>query len=456
VASLPSPSSLLLRVRRMAPALGLALATLMGAPAIHGLASDVDAAEPIAIVGALVHTLAGPPIENGTVVVRGGLIVAVGAGVEAPAGSRVIDGEGLVVTPGFFDAMSTLGLSEIPSVQATQDTAELGAWNPHLRALDAVNPASEHILVARANGVTHAGTAPAGSGYGIPGRAAVIRLTGWTNEEMTIATEIGVVVNWPGLVTRRFDPATARFADRPFAEAKKEYDDRIDELRSWLASARRYASASRAGKAARTANDLRLAGLADAAEGRLPIQVRADRERQIRDALDFAAKESLRMVLVGGKEAWRVAPLLAEKKVPVILGPTQDLPLDEDEPYDRPYTLARDLRTAGVPIAISTFSAIGSFTLPYEAGQAVAFGLPWEEGLAAITRAPAEILGLGDRLGTIETGKIANLIVTDGDPLEIRTHVLHVMIDGRWVDLANKQSRSYERYRGRPLPTATQ
>jgi imidazolonepropionase-like amidohydrolase len=437
----------------MAPALGLALALAsMTAQPIHGLASDAEAGEPIAIVGALVHTLAGAPIENGTVVVRGGTIVAVGAGVEVPAGYRVIDGRGLVVAPGLFDAMSTLGLSEIPSVQATQDTAELGAWNPHLRALDAVNPASEHILVARANGVTHAGTAPAGSGYGIPGRAAVIRLTGWTNREMAIAPEIGVVVNWPSLVTRRFDPATARFADRPFAEAKKEYDDRIGELRSWLASSRRYASASRASRVSRTTNDLRLAALADAAEGRLPILVRADRERQIRDAVDLATKESLRMVLIGGQEAWKVAALLQERKVAVILGPTQALPLDEDEPYDRPYTLARDLRAAGVVIAISTFGAMSSFTLPYEAGQAVAFGLPWQDGLAAITRAPAEILGLGDRLGTIEPGKVADLIVTDGDPLEIRTRVLHVMIGGTLVDLANKQSRAYERYRGRPLP----
>ena len=155
--------------------------------------------QPIAFVGGLVHTLAGPAIEGGTVVVRAGAIVAVGAAIEVPAGARVIDAEGLVIAPGFFDSMSTLGLSEIPSVAATQDTAELGAWNPHLRALDAVNPASEHILVARANGVTHAGAAPAGSGYGIPGRAAAIRLDGWTNQEMAIAPEIGVVRDLAGV-----------------------------------------------------------------------------------------------------------------------------------------------------------------------------------------------------------------------------------------------------------------
>jgi imidazolonepropionase-like amidohydrolase len=431
----------------------LALAAL-AAPATHAAASEADASQPIAFQGGLVHTLAGPAIEGGTVVVRAGTIVAVGAAIEIPAAARVIDAQGLVISPGFFDSMSTLGLTEIPSVAATQDTAELGAWNPHLRALDAVNPASEHILVARANGVTHAGAAPVGSGYGIPGRACAIRLEGWTNQEMAIAPEIGVVVTWPELTTRRFDRATARFADRPFAEAEKEYDERLGELRGWLASARRYASGLRAGESSRPDVDLRLAGLADVADGRLPLLVRADRERQIRDAVELSAKESLRMVLVGGRESWRVAALLAEKRIPVILGPSQVLPLDEDEPYDGPYTLARDLRAAGVEVAISTLSALSSFTLPYEAGQAVAFGLAWEDGLAAITRAPAVILGLGDRLGTIEAGKVANLVVTDGDPLEIRTRVVHVMIDGKLVDLANKHTRSYERYRARPAPSA--
>lgn len=431
----------------------LAIAALAAPPA-HAAAADAGASQPIAFVGARAHTLAGPAIEGATIVVRAGAIVAVGAGVEVPADSRVIDAEGLVIVPGFFDSMSTLGLSEIPSVSATQDTVELGAWNPHLRALDAVNPASEHLLVARANGVTHAGTAPIGSGYGIPGRASVIRLDGWTNQELAIAADIGVVVTWPELTTRRFDRATARFADRPFAEARKEYDDRIAELRGWIASARRYASALRTSGSSPPKIDLRLAGLEEVADGRLPLLVRADRERQIRDAVDFAAQESLRMILVGGREAWRVAPLLAEKNVQVILGPTQSLPLDEDEPYDRPYTLARDLRAAGIEVAISTFGAAASFTLPYEAGQAVAFGLSWEDGLAAITRAPAEILGLCDRLGTIEPGKVANLVVTDGDPFEIRTRVVHVMIDGRLVDLANKHTRSYERYRARPAPSA--
>jgi imidazolonepropionase-like amidohydrolase len=410
----------------------------------------------IAIVGGTVHTLAGPPIEQGTVVVGGGVIVAVGRDVAVPSGARVIDAAGLVVAPGFFDAMSTIGLSEIGSLAATQDTVELGAFNPHLLALAAINPASEHVAVARANGVTHAGSAPASPGYGIPGRASAVHLDGWTVEEMTLEPEIGVVVTWPDLVTRRFDRATARFSDRPFTEARKEYDERVAEIRGWIEAARRYQAAMAAPATARPDPDLRLEGLVDVVAGRLPLLVRADREREVRDAVAFAAEESLRMVLVGGRESWRVADLLAEKQIPVILGPTQVLPPREDDPYDRSFALARDLRAAGVMVAISSFGAAASFTLPYEAAQAVAFGLPWEEGLAAISQRPAEILGLADRIGTLEPGMIANLIVTSGDPLEIRTRVVQVLVRGRPVDLATKHTRSYERYRARPLASKTQ
>ena len=415
----------------------------------------------IAIVGGTVHTLSGPPVENGTVIVRGETIAAVGGEVEVPAGARILDASGLVVVPGFFDAMSTIGLSEISSLSATQDTVELGAFNPHLLALEAVHPASEHIPVARANGVTHAGTSPAGSGYGIPGRASAIHLDGWTVEDMAIARDVGVVVTWPDLVTRRFDRATARFADRPFTEAKKEYDERVGEIRAWIDAARRYALAREAGAreakgAPHAPPDLRLAGLADVVAGRLPLLVRAGDPRQIRDAVAFAGEESLRMILVGGRESSRVADLLAENEIPVILGPPQALPAREDDAYDSPYALASALRSAGVEFAISTFGASASFSLPYEAAQAVAFGLPWEDGLKAITTWPAQILGVADRLGTIEPGKIANLIVTDGDPLEIRTRVVHVLVRGQVVELETKHTRSYERWRSRPLPAKTE
>lgn len=429
------------------------LAAILVAAAMSAVTVPARAEEPIAIVGGTVHTLAGPPIEGATVVVEDGLIVAVGRDVAVPDGARVIDAAGLVVVPGFFDAMSTLGLSEISSLSATQDAVELGSWNPQLLTLTAINPASEHIAVARANGVTHAGVVPSGSTYGIPGRASAIDLDGWTVEQMTLEPEIGVVVTWPDMATRRFDRATARFSDRSFKEAKEEYDARVKEIRGWFEAARRYRAAMEAGTT--PAGDRRLAGLTEVLDRRLPLLVRANSERQIRGAVAFAAEESLRMVLLGGQEAWRVADLLAEKKIPVILGPTQSLPPREDDPYDRPYALPGYLRAAGVEVAISTFGASASFSLPYEAGQAVAFGLPREEGLAAISRWPAEILGLGDSIGTLEPGSIASLIVAAGDPLEIQTRIVHVMIHGRLVDLASKHTRLYELYQARPLPEKT-
>jgi imidazolonepropionase-like amidohydrolase len=155
------------------------------------------------------------------------------------------------------------------------------------------------------------------------------------------------------------------------------------------------------------------------------------------------------MILAGGGEAWKVKDLLKEKNIPVILGPSQALPLEEDDPYDKPYSRAGELHAAGVRIAIATFNSSDSRTLPYEAGQAVGFGLPWEEALKAITLYPAQIFGLADRLGTIEPGKLANLVVTTGDPLEIRTEVKHVFIGGQPADRMNRHLRLYETYKKR-------
>ncbi|HXV60869.1 MAG TPA: hypothetical protein VEK15_09250, partial [Vicinamibacteria bacterium] len=203
--------------------------------------------EVYAIRGARIVTLAGEPIDNGTIVIRGGRISEVGANVSVPAGAEVIEAAGLEVYPGVMDSVSQLGLTEIGSTAATVDTNELGDYNPQLRAATAVHPASEHIPVARANGITHALSAPGslggfggGGGYGISGQASLIHLSGWTVEEMAIDPSVGMVLNWPTLSTESFDPTTFERKTRPFSEVKKEYDRRIAELGDWLAAARRY------------------------------------------------------------------------------------------------------------------------------------------------------------------------------------------------------------------------
>ena len=414
-------------------------------------------AQPLVLTGGTVHSLASEP-ATGRVVIVDGLIHGVGANAEAPSDATVLDVEGLRIYPGLFDALSTHGLVEVGAVRATVDTTELGNYNPHLLAAAAIHPASEVIPVSRANGITHAVTAPRSSQEGvISGQAALIHLDGWTIEDMAIDPAIAMFIQWPAIRTSTFDFTTFSRRTTPYNEAKEKAQEERAELRDWLEAARHYHQASAAGSD-RVERDLKLEALAKVTAGDLPVIVLADAARDIEAAVDFAEEQGLEMVLAGGRDAWKVKELLAEKQIPVILGRSQSLPTEDDHSYDRPYRTAGELRAAGIKIAFAS-AAGGGFgpggphsarNLPYESATAAAFGLSAEDALLALTRYPAEILGVGDRLGTIEAGKIANLIVTDGDPLEITTHVVHLIIDGRIVSTANRHRDLYQRYRARP------
>lgn len=429
----------------------LRLTSLLAATLLLGalVTSPVFAqARAYAIRGAKIYTLAGPPIENGTVVIRDGKIAAVGKDVAIPSGAQVINASGLQVYPGLFDSVSRLGLMEIGQVAATVDINELGDYNPHLLAATAVHPASEHIPVARANGITHAVSAP-GGGI-LSGQASLIHLSGWTIEEMAIQPSVGMILNWPTLQTRSFDFATFSLRERPFSEAKKEYEERVAALEDWLEAARHYVQAAEKGSPANFTRDLKLEALARVVKGELPLIVMANDDRDIKNTVEFADKQKLKVIIAGGGEAWKVKDLLKQKNIPVILRPTQTLPQEEDDPYDRPFTVPGELHAAGVKIAFATFNSSDSRTLPYEAANAVPYGLPWEEALKAITLYPAQILGVADRLGTVEVGKMANLIVTDGDPLSIPTQVRYLFIQGQLTSTDNKHKQLYEKYRARP------
>ncbi len=413
-------------------------------------------AQPLVLDGGTVHSLAGEPAV-GRVVIAGGLIQAVGADAAAE-GATVLDVADLHVYPGLFDSLSTHGLVEIGAVRATVDSTELGNYNPHLKAASAIHPASEVIPVSRANGITHALAAPRTGRDGvIAGQAALVHLDGWTVEEMAIEPAIAMVVQWPEIRTRTFDFATFSRRTVPYTEAEEKAEEARAELGEWLEAARHYAQAAAAGSE-RLERDLKLEALARVIGGGLPVIMVADAARDVEAAVDFAEEHGLSMVLAGGRDAWKVKEMLAEKQIPVILGRTQSLPPEDDDPYDRPFRTAGELRAAGIRVAFAS-GAGGGFgpggphsarNLPYEAATAAAHGLPRDEAIKALTRYPAEILGVGDRLGTIEAGKIANLIVTDGDPLETTTRVVHLIIDGRVVSTANRHRDLYERYRARP------
>jgi imidazolonepropionase-like amidohydrolase len=436
--------------RHLIPALVLSLAVPAVVPA------HADEASTYAIKGAKIYTLAGAPIENGTVVVQDGKIAAVGTSVDVPSNAKVIDASGMEVHAGLFDAVTRLGLTEVGSVPATNDTAELGEYNPQIIAAEAVYPASEHIPVARANGITHAVTAPGSGGgfrgggsFGIAGQGTLMNLDGWTIEEMAIEKSMGMFMSWPSISTRSFDFTTFSMKEKPFKEVKKEYDDKIAGLEEWFDAARHYKQATETGSKDKFERDLKLESLVPVIEGKKQLIIFAQAKRQIEDAVELAENQDVRMILAGGAEGWKVKDMLAEKNIPVIVGPSQALPRHEDDPYDKPFTNAAELNASGVKVAFATFGAANVRTLPYEVGHAVGFGLPWEEGLKAITLYPAEIFGVEDRLGSVETGKIANLIVTSGDPLEITTQVKYLFINGRLTSTDNKHKRLYEKYRAR-------
>lgn len=403
------------------------------------------AADSLVLRNATVHTVSGANISGGAVVVIAGRIAEIGTKVSVPKGARVIDLQGLHLYPGLIDSATQLGLTEIGSVRETNDSADIGDFNPQLRAIVAVNPASEHIPVTRANGITTAVTGPAGGV--LSGQAALIHLAGWTWEEMAVAPAISMQLQFPVIETpprmfRIIDPGAPR---TPFTELKRSYDRRLQQLHEFVEQARRYQRA-KAAKMPGFEPDLKLEAMLPVLDGRMPVAVRADRERAIRDAIKFAEQEKLRIVLIHPEEAWKVAADLKAKNIPVILGPTLSLPAEEDDPYDKPYTVPAELYKAGVKFAFGSFSASFARNLPYQAANAVAYGLPYNEALKAVTLNAAEIWGVADQVGSIDKGKWADLIVTDGDPLETRTQVKQAFIRGKPVDLENKHHRLYEIY----------
>jgi len=421
--------------------------------------TDAQAQPPsvYAITHAKIFTLAGSPIEDGTLVIRDGKIAAVGASVEVPTGAQVIDAKGLQVYPGLFDAITQMGLSEIGAVNATVDTTETGNYNPDVVAATAISPSSEHIPVTRASGITEVLTVPASGGFDsgggrgtLGGQASAIHLAGWTIDEMLIKKSAAMVLNFPEIQTQTFDFSTFSRKEKPFTDAKQEYDKQINELTDWMDRARHYAQAMEKGSVSKYDRDLKLEALAPVVRGELPVLVFADHARDIRNAVEFCDKQKLKMVLAGGEEAFKVKDLLRSKDVPVILRPVLSLPEEEDDPYDRELSQPAELAAAGVKIAIASFDNSFARRLGQNAANAVAYGLPYDQALRAVTINPAQIFGLGSQIGTLELGKIANVIITNGDPLELKTDVKYLFIKGQLTSTENKHHRLYEKYLNRP------
>jgi len=409
-----------------------------------------------------VYPVSGKEMNGVSVLVQDGKIAEIGKLTPAK-GIKIVEGKGLRVYPGMIDSATNLGLGEIESIRESVDTGEIGEFMPQLKALSAVNPESEHLGVVRVNGITSAITMPGatgGRGGGarqfISGTAAMIHLSGYTWEEMEVSRAAAIQLNFPTIGGRggRGGGVPAEVADLfggdagNTANARRTYDEGIKKINDFFDEARRY-KAAKVAKLAGMKVDLKLEAMIPVLDGKVPVAVSAASAESIHDAILFGDRQHVRIVILGPREVGPFLPELKQRNIPVVLGRVLALPQHEDDSYDDAMTLAGRFYKAGVKIAFGTFTNQFVRNLPFEAANAVAFGLPQEEALKAVTINPAEIWGLSDKIGSVERGKYADLLITNGDPLDVRTKIEHLYIKGQEVPLTNKQTRLYEKYLGR-------
>jgi imidazolonepropionase-like amidohydrolase len=399
------------------------LATSATAQDLTPTAPEQD--HPIFLVGATAHTITGTPIENALVTINEGKIGMVGKADElmpilsVSPDTQIIDLSGMHIYPGLIDSVTTLGLQETSAVRATLDHNEVGSMTPEVRAYVAVNPDSVVIPTARTNGVLTVGVFPTGGA--IPGRASIITTDGWTTEDLALDRDAGLVIslrdNNLDDLNDIFDQAVA------YNQAHNETDQRLEAITTVLPSQKQ-------------------------SDDQNPVFLRANTFDQITTAVNWATDRNLKPIIVGGRDAHLCTDLLVSTNTPVIIGGTYTFPKRADAPYDSQYALPQKLDDAGVQWTITMASRFAhERNLPDAAAIAVAHGLDHDKALRAITLSAAQILGVDEHLGSIEKGKHATLIITDGDILETTSVVQHAFIEGKAIDLTNKQTELRDIYR---------
>ena len=410
------------------------------------------------ITNAKIVTVSGAVIDNGSVVIAGGKITAVGANVSVPGGAEKIDGKGLSVYPGMIDADTNLGLSEIgQGANGTVDVAEVGTLNAHVKAFKGVNPHTSHVNVTRVNGITTVLSAP--SGGIVSGQATLINLNGSTQTEMAVEPIAGLVINFPRIAQfgGGFGGGGGGFGGGQqvdFTEAIRRRDMQVDELKKIFKEALNYGRAVEAYAKDKSLpavqTDLKLEAMVPYVRGEKVIFFAAERERDIRAVVKFASEMKVKAIIVGGQEAWKAADDLKKNNIAVIYTNIYNLPVREDDPYDSLYEAPSKMQQAGIKYCISTGDFGGEVRdLPYHAGLAGSFGLSKEDALKSVTLYPAQILGVSDKMGSIEVGKMANVVVTDGDMLDPRTNVKYLFIEGRLLPLTSRHTELFDSFKDR-------
>lgn len=433
----------------------LLLALVMTVPAASPPAAP---AKTILLTGAVVHTVSGEPLAPGQVLIRDGKIAAVGATVAAD-GTETIDLSGQHLYPGLIALNTALGLTEISGVRATLDSTEVGDFTPDVESWIAVNPDSELVPVARANGIAFFQPVPQGGI--VSGQSGLVAVEGWTTEQRTVKAPVALHLIWPSLELDTTPRERARGGKaKPLDEQAKERRARVQATVDFFDEARAYAKAIEAaakGKAPAPERIPAWEAMLPYVRGELPVMVQAEDLRQIKAAANWAATNHYQLILAGGRDAWMAAGLLAERKIPVVYSHLYHQPARDTDSYDVNFRAPELLRRAGVKVAFSlgpaAFDAPLLRDLPYAAAKAVAFGLPEAEALKGLTLYPAQLAGVADRLGSLEPGKEATLFAADGNILDLRANVKRMWLAGVEINLESRHTRLYEKYRHRPRGT---
>jgi imidazolonepropionase-like amidohydrolase len=401
--------------------------------------------QPVAITGATVHIGNGQVVNNATVVMVDGKITAVGTNVQIPSGAQTINAQGKHVYPGLILSASNLGLVEIGSVRATTDVREIGDMNPDIRSITAYNVDSKIINTLRSNGVLLANVVPEGGL--LSGSSSVVQLDAWTPQDAAYKTDQGIHLNMPSLMAspaRRFGGmARGGGPSGEQTDPVKEGLDRIDKLKSFFQEAKAYNA-----ETSHDQTNLKLESVKGLFDKSQKLYVHAATVKQMLVALDFVKEFGFDVVIVGGADSWQIADLLKQNNVSVILNQMHSLPMAEDDDVDQPYKTPAMLQKAGVTFAINDEDEQNrGRNLMFNAGTAATYGLTKEQALQAITLNAAKCLGIDKQTGSIEVGKDANIIISDGDILDMRTsQVTDAFIQGRQINLDNRQKQLNERY----------
>lgn len=391
-----------------------------------------------ALTNATIETITKGSIQNGTVVISNGKITAVGMDVAIPQGAKVVDCRGMWIYPGMIDGGTQLGLSEVGSDARTKDFNEVGDVLPQIKALSAVNPNSVLIPVTRISGVTTVVSLPEGDL--IPGTAALINLYGYTPEQMYAGFE-GVVLTFPNTGRKGF------FDRRTEDEIKKAAENALKKLNEVWDMAVQYYKLDSATRSKGVGYYPEMQALLPVIKGERSLMIKVNASKDIHAALKWVAEKKVKKVIfLGVEEGWRVATEIAKAGIPVIAGPVMGLPTRDYDRYDKAYANPGLMKKAGVKVALCTGGAENVRNLPYHAAFAAAYGLGKEEAWRSVTIVAAEILGVADKLGSVEVGKNATLLISDGDPFETKTNIKYVFIDGWKVPMVSRQTELYDEF----------